>query len=317
MKQPVSERQPAPMPMSMSMSTRIARMQRPTASVPRGLAAALSLAVAVALVVLGISGCASGVPAPVPVQRFDAAFHHASTLFAAGHLQKAADGFAQAERIASLYDRRALRVQALLSVGAVAATREDDALALQTYAQAATEAQGEGDSHALGVALAGQADALRRSGNPAAALPTYARALQPNSLRADSAERLQALIGQALVWHTQGQHTAAWDALTQLERQARNSASPVLAAVLANQAAMLRDQGLTDAALAKAQEALALDRAASNPMALAADLELLGSVHAAAKQTALARSHWERALRIVQDTGQSKAAQRLRRLLNE
>lgn len=293
------------LPVSVSLPARIARAP----SLARGLGAALALAV-----VLAVGGCASGVPTPVPVQRFDAAFHNASALFAAGKLQKAADGFAQAERIASLYDQRALRSQALLSLAAVAATREDDALALQTYAQASTEAQALGDAHTEGVALAGQANALRRSGQLDAAAQLYARALAPSALRAGT-ERLQALLGQALVWQAQGQAGAAWSALTQLEGQARSSASPVLAAVLANQAALLRDQGQPLAALPKAQEALALDRAAANAPAIAADLELLGSVHAAAQQAELARNHWERALRIVQDTGQAKAAQRIRSFL--
>ena len=268
-----------------------------------------------ALVALGLSGCASGPALELPVQRFDAAYRGASAQFAAGNLPNAADGFAQAERLASLYDRRALRVQALLSIGAVAATREDDARALQAYTQAAEEAQGVRDAHALGVALAGKADALRRSGDGDAALQTYARALESAALREGSTERQQALMGQALVWHAQGQRTAAWDALAQLEGETRSSASPVLAGVLANQAVLLRDQGQPVAALAKAQEALALDRGASNPMAIAADLELLGRLHMAVQQPDHARSHWERALRIVQDTGQTKAAQRLLGLL--
>ena len=63
------------------------------------------------------------------------------------------------------------------------------------------------------------------------------------------------------------------------------------------------------------QEALELDRSASNPMALASDLELLGRLYLAVQQPAEAQTQWQRALRIVQDTGQSKAVQRLGGLL--
>ena len=63
------------------------------------------------------------------------------------------------------------------------------------------------------------------------------------------------------------------------------------------------------------EEALALDRAAANPYALAADLELLGRLYAASGRGTEARSSWERALRIVQTTGQVGAAARLQAVL--
>ena len=264
---------------------------------------------------LALLGCASGPRPELPVQRFDDALRHASEKFAAGDLPKAAAAFAQAERIAALYDRRALRTQALLSMGAVAALREQDAEALQAYTQALNEAQGLSDTHAAGVARAGVADAQRRMGDLAAAAQSYGLALQPTALPAGSVEQLQARMGQALVWHAQGERSAARDALQALETQARASASPVLAGVLANQASLLRDQADIPAAIAKAQEALALDRLASNPMALAADLELLGQLQLAAQAPAEAQDSWERALRIVQTTGQGKAAQRLQQRL--
>lgn len=260
-------------------------------------------------------GCASGPRLEVPEQRFDAALRTGSEKFTAGELQQAANAFEQAERVAALYDRRALRVQALLSIGAVAATREQDARSLQAYTQAWDEALALADAHASGVALAGMANAQRRLGDYGAALQSYSQALASTALRDGSVERLQARMGQALLWQAQGHTQAAHDALQAIETQARASASPVLSGVLANQATLLRDRGDLSAAIAKGQEALALDRVASNPMALAADLELLGRLYTAAQQSVEARTHLERALRIVQTTGQTQAATRLSALL--
>lgn len=264
---------------------------------------------------LSLAACSSGPTLELPLQRFEAAYRYASDKFAAGDLGKAATAFAQAERIAALYDRRNLRTQALLSMGAVAATQEQDAQALQAYTRAVDEAQGLADVRLQSVALAGLADTLRRMGDLAAALHTYERALGPAVLQPGSAEQMQTLMGLALVWFAQGKSEQAWNTLGTLETQARAVSSPVLAGVLANQAVLLRERSDFQGAIGKAQEALELNRRASNPMALAADLELLGQLYVAVHQPQDAQTQWERALRIVQETGQNKAAQRLDGLL--
>ena len=260
-------------------------------------------------------GCAS-TPAPdIATQRFDAAFRTGSEKFAAGDLPQAAAAFAQAERMAALYDRRALRLQALFSIGAVAATREDGAAALQAYSQAQAEARGLADTHSQAVARAGVAELQRRAGDYAAALQGFDWALAPDALRPNSPERLQARMGRALVWNATGMAPAARDELLALEAQARASGSTLLPAVLANQAVLLRDAGAVPAAIAKAEEALERDRRLSSPYALAADLELLGKLYLLSGKNAEARVNLERALRMVQATGQMRTVERLRQLL--
>jgi tetratricopeptide (TPR) repeat protein len=262
-----------------------------------------------------LTACASA-PAPdSPVQRFDAAYRTGSEKFAAGELVQAAAAFAQAERMAALYDRRSLRIKALFAIGAVAATREQDLAAQQAYALALTEAQGLADAHSQAVARAGLADVARRAGDLPAAQQDYDRALVDDALPPGSAERLQTRMGRALVWHATGQTAQALAELQTLEAQARAAASPVLASVLANQAAVLRDRGDLRAATAKAEEALAWDQRLSSPFALAADLELLGTLYRQSSRSTEAQASLERALRIVQATGQTHSAERLQRLL--
>jgi tetratricopeptide (TPR) repeat protein len=259
-----------------------------------------------------LMACASA-PAPeLPVQRFEAAYRSGSEKFAAGELAQAATAFEQAERVAALYDRRSLRIPALFALGAVAATREQDLAAQKAYALALAEAQGLADAHSQAIARAGLADAARRSGDLAGALQEYELALVGDGLPPGSAERLQARMGRALVWSASGQIPAALGELQTLEAQARTASSPVLAALLANQAAVLRDSGDVPAAIAKAEEALVLDRRLSSPFALAADLELLGMLYRQGGQEQQARANLERALRMVQSTGQTRSVERLR-----
>jgi tetratricopeptide (TPR) repeat protein len=281
---------------------------------PPFLLRALQRCCAVALAAL-LTACASG-PAPdLPLQRFDAAYRAGSEKFAAGELAPAAAAFAQAERVAALYDRRNLRTKALFAIGAVAATREQDPAAQQAYTLALTEAQGLSDAYSEAVARAGLADAARRAGDLPGALQQYDLALGSDALAPGSAERLQVRMGRALVWSASGQAAAARGELQALEAAARAAASPVLASVLANQAALLRDGGELPAATAKAEEALALDRRQASPFALAADLELLATLYRQSGRNAEAQASLERALRIVQATGQSRAMERLQRLL--
>lgn len=269
---------------------------------------------AVALLAL-LQACAGGPPPDVALQRFHALLHSGSEQFASGQLARAAQTYEQAEGIATLYDRRALRLQALFARGAVAALRAQEETARQAYAQALAEAQGLGDGHSAGVAQAGLAEVARRAGQWEAALQAYGAALAPAALRPHSTEHLQARMGRALVWQAQGQTAAALQELSALLAQARASASPLLPAVLANQAALLRDRGDVPAALAAAEEALALDRQAANLYGLAADLELLGGLYRLGQRNAQAQASWERALHIVQRTGQNEAAARLQRAL--
>jgi tetratricopeptide (TPR) repeat protein len=271
---------------------------------------ALVLALALAL-----SACASRPVPELAVQRYESAVRNGNDKLAAGDLPQATAAFAQAEQVATLYDRRALRMQALFALGAVAALAEQDEASRQAYAQALAEAQALNDAHGRGVAWAGLADTMRRAGDREGALQLYSLALAPQALRADSAERLQARMGLALVWHAQGDTPAALDALGTLEAQARAASSPLLPGVLVNQAVVLRYKGDVHTALAKAQEALALDRLQANPAVLAKDLELLGGLYAANQSAALARDSWERALRIAQATGQSKLQARLKQAL--
>jgi tetratricopeptide (TPR) repeat protein len=263
-----------------------------------------------------LAACATAPALDFPVQRFATAYRSGSEQFAAGELTQAAAAFDQAERVAALYDRRSLRIQALFALGSVAATREQDQAAHQAYALALSEAEGLADAHSAAVARAGLADAARRTGDLPAALQHYQRALAADVLQPDSAEYLQARMGRALVWHASGQAQAALDELQTLEAQARALASPVLASVLANQAAVLRDRGEVRVATTKAEEALQRDRQGSSPFALAADLELLGTLYRDRGKTAEARDSLERALRMVQATGQARAVERLQRLLS-
>jgi tetratricopeptide (TPR) repeat protein len=275
------------------------------------LLAALGLAGAVML-----GGCASRAAQEVPVQRFESAMRSGVDKVAAGDLPQAATAFAKAEQLAVLYDRRELRLQALFVLGAVAALAEQDEMSRQAYAQALAEAQALGDAHSVGIARAGLADALRRAGDLDGALLQYTLALAPESLRADSVERLQARIGWALVRHAKGETSVALELLDALELQARASTSPVLPAVLVNQAVVLRDQGALQRAFDKVQEALLLDRRQANPALLAKDLELLGGIQQARQDGAAAKDSWERALRIAQATGQVKLGARMKQVLS-
>lgn len=278
----------------------------------------------VAAALLALAGCASG-PAPDSgQQRFEAAFKSGSEKLAAGDWQRAGVAFAQAERVAALLDRRALRVRALFAIGAVAVIGEQEAAALQAYRQALAEADGLGDAHTAAVARAGMADALRRSGDNAAALQAYDTALLPQGLRAGSVEHVQARMGRALVWSAQGQAATASTELLELEGLARagliagqgGALSGALSSVLANQAALLAASGQTGPAIAKAEEALARDRNAAQPFALAQDLELLARLYLQDGKPADARANAERALRVVQATGLRRANTRLQQFLD-
>lgn len=268
-----------------------------------------------ALFVLLLTACA-GVPVPdLATQRFENALRNGSEKFASGDLQQAANAFEQAERVATLYDRRALRVQALFAIGAVAATREQHQAALLAYGQALSEAHGLADAHSEAVARAGIADVQRHSGELDAALQGFELALAPDALRPGSPERMQATMGHALVWSAMGKTQAALDALKVLEAQARTVASPLLSSVLANQAAVFRASGDMASAIAKGEEALELDRRQSNLFALAADLELLGKLYRVSGRSFEAQISLERALLIVQVTGQDVAVDRLKQLM--
>lgn len=268
-----------------------------------------------ALFVLLLTACA-GVPVPdLATQRFENALRNGSEKFASGDLQQAANAFEQAERVATLYDRRALRVQALFAIGAVAATREQHQAALLAYGQALSEAHGLADAHSEAVARAGIADVQRHSGELDAALQGFELALAPDALRPGSPERMQATMGHALVWSAMGKTQAALDALKVLEAQARTVASPLLSSVLANQAAVFRASGDMASDIAKGEEALELDRRQSNLFALAADLELLGKLYRVSGRSFEAQISLERALLIVQVTGQDVAVDRLKQLM--
>jgi tetratricopeptide (TPR) repeat protein len=258
-------------------------------------------------------GCASAPVVDIATQRFDAAFRAGSEKFAAGDLKQAAVAFKQAESMAALYDRRELRLRALFSLGAVAATQEDDLAALQAYTLALAEAHGLADAHSEAVARAGVAEAQRRAADYTDALQNFDLALAPDALRQGSPERQQARMGRALVWNATGR-AAAMDELQALEAQVRAGNSGLLSAVLANQAVLLRDTGSVPTAIAKAEEALELDRRQSSPYALAADLELLGTLYHLSGQHAEALASVARALRIVHSTGQLRSAQRLQQL---
>jgi tetratricopeptide (TPR) repeat protein len=161
------------------------------------------------------------------------------------------------------------------------------------------------------VARAGVAEAQRRRADYAAALQNFDLALAPDALRQGSPERLQARMGRALVWSATGMAPAARDEMQVLEVQARAGSSILLSAVLANQAVFLRDAGAVATAIAKAEEALELDRRLASPFALAADLELLGTLYYVSGKHAEAQASVARALRIVQASGQARSVTRL------
>lgn len=278
----------------------------------------------VTVILLALGGCASNPAIDPTQQRFEASFKAGAEKLASGDWQRAGLAFAQAERTAALLDRRELRLRALFAIGAVAVMGEQDAAALQAYKQALAEADGLGDAHAAGVARAGMADVWRRSGDNAAALRAYDLALSRQALRAGSLEHVQARMGRALVWNAQGQVAPATAELQELEDLARpgpiagqgTALSGVLSSVLANQATLLGASGQTGPAIAKAEEALARDRSAAQPFALAQDLELLARLYRQDGKAAEARAHAERALRAAQATGLSRAITRLQQLLD-
>jgi tetratricopeptide (TPR) repeat protein len=164
------------------------------------------------------------------------------------------------------------------------------------------------------VAGVGIAEVLRRAGDYVGALQGFDQALAADALRPGSAERLQARMGRALAWSATGKTQAALDELQTLEAQARGEIPALLPAVLANQAVVLRDSGAVPAAIAKAEQALALDQRNSSPFALAADLELLGKLYHLNGQNAQAQASLARALRIVLSTGQTRSVKRLQQL---
>lgn len=224
---------------------------------------------------VALSGCASAPPERLASAKFAEAMTEASQWFRTDALASAQRGFLNAQKIAELHDLRSQRVTALLARATVESALEQTKTAEVLYAEALRDAQSQGLGADVGVARAGLANAARARAELDLAWRLYQQALAPGYLTPGSQEYLQALSGQALVLLAQNQAAKARPLLETVWAAARGPHPGLLSGALANMAALLAAEGQLPDAIAKAQEALQLDRQTGPASAVRADLELL------------------------------------------
>jgi tetratricopeptide (TPR) repeat protein len=214
----------------------------------------------------------------------------------AGRLREAHAAFEAAVVVAERLDHSAALVDAWMAKAATELVQENDAGARASYTKAQHEAQWASLQPRVWQALIALADLDRRQG-----LPTKARAslvqLRP-ALAVGSADLFK--LDQSLALCAVANKDLAESMALLQPWMARIADLPLdmRAVLLANMAGVQLEQGQTHAALALAQDALALDRQLEHPPAIAADHLLLARVWQRIGQEAQAQTHQGKARRI-------------------
>ncbi len=264
-----------------------------------------------ALLAIALLMGACGGPALTPLQmQSQRGEERALRYHARGELSQALQGFQDDLRLAQVTDDRPMIVTHAFNAGMVALALGDLPLAAQCFTQARRVAVGIGDRIGRLQAQLGLAQVELRHERWGAAQTEFQQALAEARDLQDSAALLVALNGLGLAQKGLGDRAGARRYGQEAEAQARTSgAKRLLAATLANQAALDLQEGKRGQAATALKEAIALDRELENLPGLAQDLGLLAQVHQQEGRIAEALELYHQAQTIVRHTGQRALVQ--------
>jgi tetratricopeptide (TPR) repeat protein len=260
--------------------------------------------VAVGLLAVGLAAC--GGPALTPLQlQYQREEERAQRYHARGELPRALAAYQESLRWAEIADDRPAMATQALNVGALALALGDWELAERSFQQARRTAAALSDRTGELRARLGLAQASLRQGRFQAARSAFEQVLNDARDR-DAAVAVVALNGLGLARQELEQTQAARVALAEAESLARaHGDRRLLAATLANQAALALRVAEVDPAAQYLKEAIDLDRAAENLPGLAHDLLLLARVRQRQGETPAALELERQARTILRHTGQS------------
>lgn len=223
---------------------------------------------------------------------------------ARGELPRALQAYQDSLRWAEIADDRAAMVTQALNLGMVALALGEWALAEQSFQQAQRTAVGLQEATAVWRARLGLAQVSLRQGRFAAAMTAFQQTLEDVRER-DVAATLAALNGLGLAHQGLEQWSGAQQVLREAETLARaHGDERLLAATLANQAALALRTGQVRPAATNLDEAIALDRKTENLPGLAQDLALLARVREQMGDAPGAQDLYRQARIIARHTGQ-------------
>jgi len=264
------------------------------------------------LLLAGLTACSG--PALTPLQsQYQREEERALRYHARGELPRALAAWRESLRWAEIADDRPAILRQELNVGVVALALEDWVLAEQSFQRAQRLAAALSDSAGELRASLGLAQISLRQGRFGDAQRRFQQVLDDARGR-DIAAALVALNGLGLAFQALGQMPAALAALAEAEPLARaHGDQHLLAATLANRAALALRAGEEEPAGRYLEEAVALDRAAENLPGLAHDLLLLAQVRQRQGDAPTALELEQRAKTILQHTGQHHQTDRRER----
>ncbi|HRZ22723.1 MAG TPA: hypothetical protein P5326_01650 [Candidatus Contendobacter sp.] len=253
---------------------------------------------------IGLTAC-GGPAALTPLQtQYQREAERALRYHARGELLAALAACQESLRWAEIADDRPAMLTQELNIGALALTLGDWALAERSFQQAQQRAAALSDVMGATRARLGLAQVRLRQDRFGDAQRAFEQALAEARGR-DAVTVVVALNGLGLAQQALGQTPAAQAALAEAELLARAQGAPrLLAATLANQAALALRTGQVEAAGQALVEAVALDRTAENMPGLAHDLLLLAQVRRRQGETRAAQELARQARTILQHTGQ-------------
>ncbi len=253
---------------------------------------------------IGLTAC-GGPAALTPLQtQYQREAERALRYHARGELLAALAACQESLRWAEIADDRPAMLTQELNIGALALTLGDWALAERSFQQAQHIAAALSDAMSGLQARLGLAQVRLRQDRFGDAQRAFEQALAEARGR-DAVTVVVALNGLGLAQQALGQTPAAQAALAEAELLARAQGDPrLLAATLANQAALALRTGQVEAAGQALVEAVALDRTAENMPGLAHDLLLLAQVRRRQGETRAAQELARQARTILQHTGQ-------------
>ena len=256
------------------------------------------------MLVVGLTAACSG-PVLTPLQaQYQRETERALRYQARGELPAALAAWQESLRWAEIADDSPAMLTQALNIGTVALALGDEALAAASFQQAQRLATAAPDPAGALRARLGLAQIDLQQGRLAAAQAAFQQALA-EARGHDPAAVLVALNGLALAQQGLEQTDAARAALAEAEPLARTHGDPrLLAATLANRAALALRRGEIAAAGRDLEEAAALDRAAENLPGLAHDLTLLARVRQRQGDVRAAQALEQQAQTILRHTGQ-------------
>ncbi|MDG4551928.1 MAG: tetratricopeptide repeat protein [Candidatus Contendobacter sp.] len=258
---------------------------------------------AAGLLLAGLTAC--GGPAPTPLQsQYQREAERALRYRARGELPRALAACQESLRWAEIADDRPGMLTQELNIGDLALALGDWALAERSFQRAQSMAAALSDATGALRARLGLAQISLRQGRFDEARLAFQQASDEARGR-DVAAEVVALNGLGLTYRALGETSAGGAALAEAESLARAHGDwRLLAATLANRAALALRAGEVESAERSLEEAVDLDRAVENLPGLAHDLLLLAQVRRQQGRAPAAQELARRARVILQHTGQ-------------